>query len=373
MVASGQRRGAEIFAADLIGTLTEAGVVQRVAVLRPAKGEAVHFEADTAVLGAGGWQAPGVGIEMAALRRLRGMVDSWMPDVVQAHGGEPLKYAVPATASLPCPVVYRRIGTSPPWIARGLRRAAYSWLMRRAARVVAVADAVRRETLIAFGLPAGHVVTIPNAVDARRLAPSADRVTVRQRLGISAEAGVVLSLGALTWEKDPHAHLQAMAPVLAAHGHAVHVVAGDGPLRGEMETAVRQRGLQGRVRLLGGRSDVADLLAAADVLLFASRTEGMEGMPAIVIEAGMAGMTVAGYEVAGAAEVVASGETGLLVEPGNQERLSAAVSTLLEDGARRATMGRAARERCRAKFEIHAIAPRYLRLYEQLALGRGWG
>ena len=366
VVASGQRRGAEIFASDLVGALAGSGVSQRVVLLRDGMGTTVPYEAETSVVGSGGWRAPGTGIEVAAVRRLRAIIDGWSPDIVQAHGGEPFKYAVLASANRPCPVVYRKIGSTPPRIARGLRRAAHGRLIRRAARVVAVADAVRRETLEVFRLPDWQVVTIPNAVDARRVASSADRASVRSRLGIPSDAGVVLSLGALTWEKDPMTHLRAMAPVLARHGHAMHLIAGHGPLRTELETAVQRLALQGRVRLLGSRSDVSDLLVAADVLLFASRTEGM---PAIVIEAGMAGLAVAGYAVAGAAEVVEPDVTGLLVSRGNLPLLTAAVSTLLEDHARRTAMGRAARARCLADFDIRLVAPRYLRLYETLSPG----
>jgi glycosyltransferase involved in cell wall biosynthesis len=372
VVASGQRRGAEIFAADLVGALAEAGVDQRVAVLRPAGGgQGLRFPATTDIVGGGGRRVPVAGVEVAAVRRLRAVVASWTPDVIQVHGGESLKHSVAAFAPGRPPIVYRRIGSAPPWITRGARRVGYAWLLHRAARVVAVAEAVRRETLELFRLPDDDVVTIPNGVDARRLTASADRATVRQRLRIPPDAGVVLSLGALTWENDPHAHLEVTAPILAGRDDVLHLVAGDGPLRDELETAVRQRGLSGRVRLLGSRSDVADLLAAADVLLFASRAEGMEGMPAIVIEAGMAGLPVAGYSVAGVTEVVETGETGLLVPPMRHERLTEAVAALLEQGERRLAMGRAARARCCTRFEIGVVAPQYLRVYHELVPAGG--
>jgi glycosyltransferase involved in cell wall biosynthesis len=367
VVASGQRRGAETFAADLVGAMAEAGVAQHVAVLRPVDGSGVRFGTDTSVLGGDGWWAPGARVEVGALRRLRTTVDGWAPDIVQAHGGEPLKYAVLAAGGRPCRVIYRRIGSASPWIAGRAQRLAYGWMMRRALRVVAVAEAVRRETIEVFRLPSQHVVTIPNAVDARRLEPSADRAAVRRRLGIPPNAVVVLSLGALSWEKDPLAQVRATALALARHRDAVHLLAGDGPLRGEVEAAVAAQSPQGRARVLGSRPDVADLLEASDLLLFASRTEGM---PASLIEAGMAGVAVAGYAVAGAAEVVEPGVTGLLVQPGDLQALSATVATLLDDGVRRATMGRAARERCRTRFEIQPVAARYLRLYQELAAER---
>jgi glycosyltransferase involved in cell wall biosynthesis len=366
-VTSGERRGAEIFAADLVGALAEAGVVQHVAMLRGQTGSPVRFAADTVVLGTGGGRVPGTGVEVAGLRRLRSLIARWSPDVIQAHGGEVLKYAVAATASRPGSVVYRRIGSAPPWITRGIRRTAYARLLRRAALVVAVAEAVRLETLQLFRLPPDDVVTIPNGVDARRLQPSSDRAALRRRLGVPPEAAVVLSLGALSWEKDPLEHLRVTTPVLARHAHAFHLFAGDGPLQGKLAAAVGQAGLGDRVRVLGSRSDVADLLEAADLLLFASQPGGMEGMPAIVIEAGMAGVPVVGYAVAGVGEVVVSGETGLLVHPSDQQRLTEAVSMLLEDDSRRLAMGRAARTRCATRFEIGGVAAQYLECYEQVA------
>jgi glycosyltransferase involved in cell wall biosynthesis len=363
VVATGQRRGAEIFTADLVGALDRPEVAQRVAVLRNGDGPAIGYGAPTLIVGAEAWTLPVLRMGVPGLWTLRRTIADWNPDIVQAHGGEALKYSVMSADRRRSRVVYRRIGSTPPSIARGARRSAYGRLMRQAARVVAVAEAVREETLRVFRLPGPQVVTIPNAVDADRLAAGRSRAAMRRALGIPAEAEVVLSLGALTWEKDPVAHVDVAAEVLTARPRAWHLVVGDGPLRGEVQAAVRRRGTGERVRLLGARDDVADLLQASDVLLFASCSEGM---PATVIEAGVAGLPVAGYAVAGVAEVVESGVTGLLARPGDPRRLGAHVLALLTDAECRRTMGAAARERCRARFDIRAVAPQYLDLYRVL-------
>jgi glycosyltransferase involved in cell wall biosynthesis len=366
VVATGGRRGAEIFTADLVGALDDAGVAQRVAVLRGAGGLAVSYRAPTTVLGADSSAVlPGTGMSLAGIRALRRQVRDWDPDVVQAHGGEALKYSVVAAMGARSRVVYRRIGSTPRSIARGPRRSAYGRLMRRADRVIAVAEAVRQETLAVFRLPAPRVVTIPNGVDARRLAASRDRAALREALGIPADAEVVLSLGALTWEKDPLVHVRIAAGVMAERARAWHLMVGNGPLRGEVQAAVAGAGAADRTRLLAARDDVGDLLAASDVLLFASCSEGM---PATVIEAGMVGLPVAGYAVAGVSEVVESGATGLLALPGDVERLRAHVVELLADAGRRRAMSAAARDRCLARFDIGAVAPRYLDLYQAVTV-----
>jgi glycosyltransferase involved in cell wall biosynthesis len=349
-----------MFASDLVAALGRLGVEQAVAVLR-AGPPAVPFDASVTMLGADGRPLPGLRMHLGAVRALRALVRQRRPDLVQAHGGEPLKYGLAAAGA---PVVYRRIGSTAGWLSSGPRRLVYGRLIRRAARVVAVSEETARETAAAFRLPPAQVVTIPNGVDLRRLEPRRGRAATRAALGVPADAAAILSLGALTWEKDPVGHLETSAPLLARHPDAVHLFAGDGPLSAELAAAADRLGVAGQVRLLGSRDDVADLLAASDVMLFASRTEGM---PASVIEAGVAGVPVAGTALAGVPEVVVDGETGLLAAPGDRDGLRAALERLLGDERLRAAMRQAAAARCRERFGIDAIAGAYLALYEDLA------
>jgi glycosyltransferase involved in cell wall biosynthesis len=369
VVASGLRRGAEIFASDLIRVLDDARVSQRVAVLRDSE-MGVSFAAGVDALSADGEKGHHrmvAGVDPHAVRGLRQLVASWRPDVVQAHGGEPLKYAVMAgVAGSSPPIVYRRIGSAPREIERGPRRAAYGWLMRRAARVIAVAEVLNREVVRTFRVPAGRVVTIPNGVDPSRVQPVRGGESTLRELGLADRGPVMLSLGALVWEKDPMTQLDVAARVVRERPGAVLLMAGDGPLRAQVETGIAERGLQGRVVMLGARDDVADLLAASDLLLFTSMSEGM---PAVVIEAGMAGVPVAAFAVGGIPEVIEGGVTGVLASPGDVDGLAAEALALLEDPERRAAMGLAASESC-ARFDIREIGERYLDVYGSLVGSR---
>lgn len=359
LVATDRRRGAEMFAADLINGLSERGVDQRVAVLRDERSE-IRFAAPTDTLESNGRRVPGVRLDLRAVRSLQGVVDAWRPDVVQVHGGEPLKHALAAARGNGVPVVYRRIGPAPPRIRRGPRRVAYAGLIRRAARVVAVADVLRRETIDLFGVRPDRVVTIPNAIDPTRMVPGAGREAIRRGLGIGDHEVVVVSLGALTEEKDPLVHVAVTERAIRGPSPVVHLLIGDGPLRPSVDAFIRDRNLGGKIRLLGVRSDVPDLLAAGDVMLLASRSEGL---PGCLIEAGMAEMPAAAYALPGVTEVVVDGTTGLLARPGDPTDLNRCLQALVRDGRRRSTMGRAARDRCRSLFDIAAVAPRYLEVY----------
>jgi glycosyltransferase involved in cell wall biosynthesis len=366
VVATDGHRGAEVFAADLVRALADHGVQQTVAVLRSTGRSGPKYSAPVHALGPDGGRTL-LGVGPRRVVRLRQLLRAEPGAVVQAHGGEAFKHAVAAAATLPgTKVVYRRIGTAPTSILTGARRAGHAALMRRAAAVVAVSDAVRDETLRVFGLAPERIVTIPNAVDPARLEPRTDRATARAALGLGDHAVVALSLGALSWEKDPLSALAVTTPLLRTDADLVHLFVGDGPLRGELERQVEREGLAGRVRLSGARGDVGDVLAAADLLLVASRSDGMEGMPATVIEAGFACLPVTAYGVAGVPEVVVDGATGLLCRPGDRAALTEAVAALAGDEGRRRRLGQAGAERCRERFAIAAVAPQYLRLYERL-------
>lgn len=363
VVTTGERRGAEMFAFDLIRALNASSLEQHVAVLRGSSPLPLAYEAPTDILPSNGRRLPGLRMNARTLHALRRVVAEGKPDVVHAHGGEALKYSILATWHRSPRALYRRIGLANPSITHGLRRLAHANLMRRADRVVAVADAVRQETVDVFGVPGDRVVTVPRGIDLRRLEPTKARSQTRVDLDIPKDAGVVLSLGALHWEKDPVSHVEVAAKVLRARPDTVHLIAGEGALRGEVEAAIRTHGLEGRVRLLGNRADVGDLLNASDVVLLASRSEGM---PGCLIEAGMCGLSVVSYAVAGSPEVVVDEMTGYLVPLGDQDALASRVVRLLSDEGLRRQMGAAARDRCRSSFDIRSIAPRYLAIYQEL-------
>lgn len=357
LVASRDRRGGETFASDLVGTLAD--LDQRVAVLRGGQQD-LRFSAPTRVLATGRARLPW--LDPGAVLRLRRVIDSWRPDVVQAHGGEPLKYAAYTAAGVP--VVYRKIGMSAPWARSGFRRALHSRILRRATRVVAVTEEARREVVDVFGVPEGRTLRISNAVDQRRLEPGRSRSAVREELGVLAEANLVLSVGAFTWEKDPLGHIEVMGRAVAEAPGTVLAMAGSGRLLPRAGEAIRRRGLERSILLLGPRSDVPDLLSAADVLLLASATEGM---PACVIEAGMASLPVAAFAHPGIREVVEDGTTGRLAPSGDRAALARCVVDLVRNRGRREAMGRSAAQRCRTLFDIRAVAPRYAELYAELA------
>lgn len=364
IVATGERRGAETFASELVAALGDSGIEQQVAVLRWTGEVQVPFRAPTSVWESNGSLARGLNVDLRTVLKLNRLLNHWQPQLVQAHGSEALRYAAASAISRKRPIVYRKIGILAPWAREGPRRRGHGILARRAARVVAVAEAVRQEALDLLRVPPLKVVTIPSGVDPRRLVPSLSRTEMRSRLGVAADARVVLFLGALTWEKDPLAAIDVFARAAELSPASALIIAGDGPLRGEVERTLRSSCLQDRIRLLGNRSDVGDLLNATDVLLLSSQAEGM---PGCLIEAGMAGLPVVAFSVGGVAEVVDDKSTGLLALPGQKEVLASHLAHVLTSSNTAASLGKAAKGRCLGHFDTRHIAKRYLDLYREVA------
>lgn len=277
--------------------------------------------------------APVAALRLAsALRRLR-------PDVVVAHGGEPLKYL--ALAGRARPLVYLKIGTSSGDLDRWWVRRLYQILARRAAVVAAISDTAIAEAAAELGVPRSRLRLVPNGRDPRRFRSGGRPDTGPPRLAF---------VGQLNRSKRPDVFVEAVER-LRRNGREVDAwVAGDGPL---LDVVARRAAVAG-VEVLGPRHDVADLLARSDIFVFTGAPP--EGLPGVLIEAGLSGLPVVTTDVPGAAEVVVDGETGFVVGVDAPDDLYRRVEELVDDAEVRHRMGAAARARCEERFTIAASA-----------------
>ncbi|HLH29276.1 MAG TPA: glycosyltransferase family 4 protein, partial [Acidimicrobiales bacterium] len=280
-----------------------------------------------------GGRPPGTGFQPPAVRALRRRLRALDPALVVAHGSEPLKYLVPALAGSARPLAYYAIGTySGP--RRAVRQALWRALLARPDLVLAEGDEVAEECRASFGLDPSRVVMAPNGRDPEVFCPPPP--------GSSAEGPpTVAFVGALTPGKRPDRFVYLVGDLRRDGVDLRAVAVGDGPLRDQLRPAAERAG----VELLGHRADVADLLRAADVLVFPSDPEG-EGMPGVLIEAGLTGIPVVATDVPGVRSVLVDGRTGFVVGVGDREGMAAAVRRLLEHPELRAGMGEAGRARC---------------------------
>jgi glycosyltransferase involved in cell wall biosynthesis len=198
-------------------------------------------------------------------------------------------------------------------------------------------------------------VVVYNAVDV-------DAIRVREHHDLRPVD--VVSVGRLAHPKDFVTLVHACARL--EPGLARLTVVGDGPDRGAVESAIAETGLEG-VRMLGERDDVPDLLAASDVFVLSSLSEGL---PMSVLEAMAAGLPLVLTRVGGMPELVTEGENGRLVPARDPASLAAAIDGLVRDAELRRSFGTRSRERVEKTFSLSRFHDEHLSLYERLLAGR---
>jgi glycosyltransferase involved in cell wall biosynthesis len=218
-----------------------------------------------------------------------------------------------------------------------------------------------KASLLARGVPAARISVIHNSVSDH--GPDRGRGWLRKELDLESDAVLLVGVGSLIPRKRHNLLLQ----VLRAAGRRTHlVIAGDGPLRQELESRVAEMGLDRRVHLLGLRNDVRDILTEADLYVSAAVAEGCNytlleamatGVPAVVTESGAA------------REQIEDGVSGYVVGLNDVAGFACRVEALLSDADRRRAMGDAARELWARMFRIEDAASKYRELYRRLAVG----
>ncbi|MDQ3781336.1 MAG: glycosyltransferase, partial [Actinomycetota bacterium] len=231
----------------------------------------------------------------------------------------------------------------------------------------AISEAVKQSTVETMGVPADRITVVLRGRDPDRLGtPSPGRTAAaRTALGLSAAHQVVVAVGRQEYQKG-HRHLvDAVGLMAGSHPDAVLTIAGrKGNATAALEAQIERLGLGGRVRLLGHRGDVAEVLAAADVFAFPSLYEGLGGA---LIEAMALGLPIVASDLAALREVVHPGENADLVPPADPAALAQALSALLNDEPRRGEYGARSRELFDQGFNGAAAAEALVTLLARIA------
>ncbi|MFQ5700616.1 MAG: glycosyltransferase [Acidobacteriota bacterium] len=323
----------------------------------------------------------GEGVEVEVLhrsshrdpRRIRGLADLLIEnDVALSHSFLLAANAYTAAASWLAgrrPFIASSRTSIPPngWLSRMIHRRAF--LAARA--IIANARRVMEFTRDEYRIPQDRFRVIHNGVrleDYHNTLPEG-RIDARARLKVAEHDLLVGTLGRVSAEKNLGMFLRVCRRLLDVpelKGRLRFVLAGDGPALPELRAAWAREGLAQRMIFTGPCEDVPRLLAAMDIFLLTSDTEGL---PNSVMEAMAASRPVVATRVGGTDEIVIEATTGYLVDPRDEEAMRDRVTRLALSEPLRRTMGGAARRRIQTEFSSERMVARTTDLYADV-LGR---
>jgi glycosyltransferase involved in cell wall biosynthesis len=311
--------------------------------------------------------------KVGTIRALRKLMAELRPDIVQSFDTKP-NLLTPLAARGQVPVVRTINGLG--WtfsshapralmlrpIFCGLQWMASFWTAATVFQNHDDQSFFERYRLLAHGekrIIAGSGIDVGAFAAARHLGPPA--ATVRQELGLQS-VEVVMFVGRLTRQKGIPTLLKSVPKVLAKRPNARFVLVGpwqsEGPFAVD-ESEIRQLGSD--VIVLGKRQDVPALLGMADV--FAFPTEYREGVPRVLLEAGLAGLPIVASRMPGCTDVVQDGWNGYLVTPRDPDALADRIIDLLSNRKRAVTMGGRSVDLVKERFALPGVVDQYCDLY----------
>ena len=254
-----------------------------------------------------------------------------------------------------------RIGDFPGWLTR-----LHAWVVNSflASCLVVVSERVRSYAVNSEGIKPEKIFVIANGIElSRQPLNDSDRAALANELGLPPGGLLALSVGRLTEQKGHTYLLDAIPAILEQFPETVFAIAGDGPLRRELEATAERLGISRSVRFLGTRADVPELLQMADIFVLPSL---WEGLPIALLEAMGAGLPVIATQVEGVEEIIVDGENGLLLPPADAESLKIAMLRLLAQPDLRVNLGSAGRALVEDAFSLDQMGKRYEDLFLSL-------
>ncbi len=354
-----QVAGAEVLVRDIIRRLGSRIVptVFCLDAVGPIGEELIRGGVEVLALG----RRPGWDFKVA--KRLADEATARKIDVLHAHQYTPFFYAALAKPLVrPRPrLLLTEHGRHYPDVVSPVRRAVNRLLLDNMAdSVTACVGFSGRALRDVDGFRGNRIRVIDNGIDVDRYGPPADKAEQKRRLGFDPARRYVVHVARHHPVKDQSTLLRGFA---AAAPHLPDVdllMAGDGPLREELEVLAKSLGIAGRVKFLGIRKDVPEVLKAGDVFALTSVSEAAS---LTLLEAMASGLPSVVTDVGGNPDLIRRDVDGLLFPRGDSAACGAAFRRLFTEPGLAEKLGANARARAHQRFRLDDTVERYAELY----------
>lgn len=285
-------------------------------------------------------------------------INSNKPDII--HSQLPLTniYAVVVSKFLRIPIIVNELGmgiTRPKW-----EKALRPYVFKYADWVVCNAESIKKRMVEEEKVMSSKITVILNAVG--KLTPLLTRSELRKQLGIETSTSICICIASLKPVKGIDLLMRAFISVANVYEDVYLLIVGDGPLRKRYEDFAYKSDVRKRVRFLGNRSDIADLLNACDVYVSPSRAEGTSNS---ILEAMSLGLPVVATSVGGSKKLLDDG-CGILVESEDVEGLADAINRTLTGGEKIEQQIGLATARVADGYGIDALVDSYCKVYKRI-------
>ncbi len=230
-------------------------------------------------------------------------------------------------------------------------------------RIVALTNGEKDDYINLSVCSSGKLLKIHSGVDVEQfMQPNGNRVEKRRSLGLDQNETVIGFVGWLLPIKGPEYLMKAMEYVWPEHQEVSLIFVGKGDLDVDLRAQALQMSANGRVKFLGWRNDIHEIMPIFDMLVLPSLNEGMGR---VLVEAMAAGKPVVASRVGGIPDLVRHGETGYLVPPADEKALANGIKKLLDDPRRAKLMGEKGKVLCR-QFSLESMIKKIDDLYSKL-------
>lgn len=359
LIQKKQLRGAEMFASQLSLHLRSEGHEVRMIALET--GDATLPVADVEVFGA----SPGRYWDWKIWRAIADLIHEWNPDIVQANAGDTLRYAAMSRKlfSWNNTLIFRNANLISRFMNHPLKRLYYKWLLCSFDGVASVSHHCRSDFIRLFKWPVARIHYLPIGLEVPF--PASYNSWSDAGLPFTNEP-VLLHCGAMVPEKNHSGLLRIFKHINRVIPETRLLLIGTGKLKEQVMERIRALNLEKQIYITAPRTDILKIMALCDALVMPSEKEGL---PGVILEAFGSHLPVIAYAVGGIPEVVIQGETGWLIQAGDENDFAETTIRILQAPASTISVAHQANDLVNKDFLNADIAGHFIEFYEKIMNG----